>query len=183
MTPNRHRRDRSPEQSHDLPDPRLVVWLAAVFIVTIIVIGLASLIGTRTDTAVEAQVTNEQTTPDQSSIDDVVLLLPASTPIGLLDREQVKIADGYVTTLVTTDGSGKVEYGVVIEGDAASAVQADELSVVTASGNIFTPSEINRDGQRVSTTINAEHGQERWVALRWIDGDVMKFLLHNGWTD
>jgi hypothetical protein len=183
MTPNGQRRDRTSEPFDGMPDPRLVVWLAAVFIVAVSAIGLASLIDTRTDGPAAADVTNDQTTPVQSSIDDVVLLLPASTPIGLLDREQVKIADGFVTTLVTTDGSGKVEYGVVIEGDAASSVQADELSVVTASGNIFTPSEINRDGQRISTTINAEHGQERWVALRWIDGDVMKFLLHNGWTD
>jgi hypothetical protein len=166
-----------------MPDPRLVVWVAAALIIVVSTIGLASLFSTRTEGPAPAEVTNELTTPEQSTIDDVVLLLPASTPIGLLDREQVRIADGFVTTLVTTDGSGKVEYGVVIEGDAASSVQADELSVVTASGNIFTPAEINRDGQRVSTTINAEHGQERWVALRWIDGDVMRFLLHNGWTD
>jgi hypothetical protein len=184
MLPLDPKRTRTPSDFDGLPDPRLVISVAAAFIVVIVAVGLAAIVGQdpTTPPASPAPIESPTTVPT-GGVEDVITLLPEGTPVGLLDRQDVEIGGGLVSTLVTTDGSGKVEYGIVVEGDVAALVDADELSVVTASGLEFSPQSLNRDAAMISTTINAEHGAERWVALRWVDDGVVRFLLHNGWDE
>jgi hypothetical protein len=174
-----------------MPDPRLVVLIGAVLITAICAVGLTTVITSMNNSEVDnttlvadnGMVAENTSGNDADVLQDIVAILPEGTPVGLLDRQDVAIEDGLVSTIVTTDGSGKVEYGISVVGAAADQISENELSVVTASGLEFTPTQIYREGDRVSTTINAEHGAERWVILRWVDDGVVKFLLHNGWAE
>lgn len=180
MPSMKHSNRRAADIYDGMPHPKIVVPIGIVVIAFTCIIGFTSL-ASQTPATPEPSPAAEQTTSPGADVDpfeDALALLPETTPVGLLDRQDVRIDDGKVSTIVTTDGSGKVEYGVLVEGPAAERVEVDELTLITASGKIFTPDDLAREKNQVSTTINAEHGVERWVALRWVDDDVIRFLLY-----
>jgi hypothetical protein len=115
-----------------------------------------------------------------TGLDQELALLTAGTVVGELTDGRIELDDGTIDVIVTSDGSGKIEYGVVISGTAASSIDDGELVLRTASGLVFTPAELNRDGDTLSTTINAYHGDEDYITLSWEDRGETRFLLFTG---